>query len=170
MALAVVLAVTAQACKPTTSYPSPPPQLIPTIVGIVDHGYVTKEGAVYVLEDGREVLAPDSERDTAQIGGMDAGYLVLARTTAPKFIAGLRPMGGTDGYCWDGWEAWIAWDLGDSVEFYSGLTLPKASRFNAEREDVEIDGRQAWVLDDNHAPNRACVNVQGQVDWVEGPR
>ena len=54
----------------------------------MDHTEITATGWLYTLTDGRTVYEPDGSSDVQRLGGGNGSNdLVLASTTAPKFVA-----------------------------------------------------------------------------------
>ena len=174
--LAVTLAgvaVCTQGCRLFTANPTPPPTpLIPTIIGVVDHRDITATSRVYTLTDGRTVPDAFADQDVQRGGPDDPGDLLLARTSAPKFIDFLWPTGETYPGCWDPWRYAGAdefvWDEGDSLLFSAGLELPKSPTFHNDATTQIMAGRTVWSLAANLS-GRICVNSAGQVEWVLNP-
>jgi hypothetical protein len=160
----VILGLATQGCG-HMSYPSPPPPLVPTIVGVVDRvGLVT-----IILADGRTVDAPENS-DVRRMGGIPvAGDLSLASTNVPKFVDALRPIETGEQGCWEAWDNPIAWDMGDTILFSNGIELPKAPGFHAP-EPTEVNGRLAWVETENQVRWTFCANSQGQIEWAQPPQ
>jgi hypothetical protein len=169
--IAAVVAVGpgSQGCSPGASHQTPPPPLRPTIVGVVDRVTLYGTGLRYMLTDGRTVDAPH-EADVKLIGGTaEKGDLVLASTTAPKFVDVLLPIESGDPGCWEAWAAQgdsgIIWDMGDSILFPRGLELPKAAGFTSTVAARTVDGRLAWIFEIGGID--FCATVKGEIDWAK---
>jgi hypothetical protein len=170
-ASAVVLVLSVQACSPSNSYPSPPVnRFVPTAVGVMDRW--TGDFSAIVLTDGRTIEA----RTSAGVGPLSpapaTGTLVLAGTTPSRWLYVMNPIQSFAGQCWEPWpdqtEDRIAWDLGDSILLLNGLELPKAGDFTSSAHTKYVDGRQAWVKDDQSAMEyQMCANSTGAIAWVK---
>jgi hypothetical protein len=168
-ASAVALVLSVQACSPSNNYPSPPiSRFVPSAVGVMDRW--TSDFSAIVLTDGRTIDARNST-DAVLVGVLDKGNLILAGTAPSRFAFGLRPIRSHAGQCWEPWpdqtEDRIAWDLGDSILLLNGLELHKADDFTSSARTKSVDGRQAWVKDDQSAMEyQMCANSTGAIEWV----
>ena len=168
------VAVCTQGCRLFTANPTPPPTpLIPTIIGVVEKQEITATEWVYTLTDGRTVTDEFADKGVELRSGYAAGNLLLARTSAPKFIDFLRPTGEAYPGCWDAWSAGgaqggIVWDEGASLLFSERLELPKSPTFHNDATTEVMDGRTVWKLEHNLGGS-VCVNSAGQVEWVLNP-
>jgi hypothetical protein len=163
-ALGLLVSLGAQGCGHMV-YPSPPPPLVPTIVGVVDRvGLVS-----IVLVDGRTVDYPENSDVQRMNGGPEAGRLVLASAAAPRFVDVLKPIETGEQGCWEAWQNPVAWDMGDKILFSDGIELPKAPGFHAP-EPTEVNGRLGWTEPESQVRWTFCANSQGQIEWAQPPQ
>ncbi len=173
LVVAAVVLLSVQGCRLFKPNPTPPATpLIPTMVGVVDHMDITATARVYTLSDGRTLSDAFADEAPVQGGAGNPGNLLLARTSGPRFIDFLSPMGDDNPGCWDPWyagvEGDIVWGMGDSLLFISGLELTKAPAFHSNAITEDMDGRTTWSRGTNMG-GKICVNRSGQVDWILNP-
>jgi hypothetical protein len=164
----VVLGLAAQGCG-YISYPSPPPPLVPTTIGVVDRVGIAGTGWLATLRDGQEVEVPHQADVRLMSGLLEPGHLVLASTAAPRFVDVLEPIETGEQGCWEAWDNPIAWDMGDTILFSNGIELPKAQGFHAP-EPTRVNGRLAWAETENQVDWSFCANSQGQIEWARPPQ
>jgi hypothetical protein len=168
IATVAILGLAAQGCG-QMSYPSPPPPLVPTVVGVVDRVGLAGTGWLATLRDGQEVEVPH-QADVQLMGAIPvAGDLVLASTAAPRFVDVLEPIETGEQGCWEAWLNPVAWDMGDTVLFSDGIELPKAQGFHAP-EPTQVNGRLGWAAPPSGLRWTFCANSQGQIEWAQPPQ
>ena len=148
------------------NYPSPPPPLRPTIVGIIRSATADDAGCHTLLTDGRVIDQPKDGKWKLLGPVYDQGDLFLS---GDGFSDALLPWG--DG-CWQAWSGGsryaIAWDEGDRILFEDGTELPKAPDFTTDQPSALVNGKLAWAKPSNSQMSlwmAFCANSQGQIEW-----
>jgi hypothetical protein len=168
LAYLVVALMAVQGCQADEHFPSPPPPLRPTIVGVVASITLDASGYHALLADRRTIDEPDNGVFRVIGSPNTRGYLSLASEADGGFSIGLEPI---ESGCWEGYESpsepRIVGDMGDSVRFKSRLDLQKAPSFSAEVAPRDVDGHLRWTtVSAPHvpvSPMSFCVNERGQV-------
>ena len=164
-ALGLLMSLATQGCGPSSAEPSPPPPLVPTVVGVVDRvGLVS-----IVLADGRTVDDPENSDVRRMDGIPEAGDLILASTNVPKFVDVLKPIETGEPGCWEAWRGPLAWDMGATIRFSDGIELPKAQGFHAP-EAQKVNRGMAWAAPPSQLRWTFCANSQGQIEWAQPPQ
>ena len=162
----VCLALTVAGCSATywSDYPSPPPPLRPTVVGVIQSATADDSGYHTKLTDGRVIDQPNDGRWKSWGPVYDKGDLFLA---GDGFSTALLPFG--DG-CWEAWYGGsrytIAWDEGDRVLFEDGIELPKAPGFTTDQASQNVNGKLAWTNPNDRRGGQwmsFCANSHGQI-------